>query len=113
MRNIQTTRKHFIKNIYTTVVKLGQVIAKIILLENKLTLSNDALVINNTICASYPEEKVNSIMICVCLPCLLYGPVSRAHSGSDGKKCELVNPLLVGLQHHMDVGGPLQVLDRR
>ncbi|XP_043993164.1 uncharacterized protein tacc2 isoform X2 [Gambusia affinis] len=39
--------------------------------------------------------------------------LGRAHSGSDGKKCELVNPLLVGLQHHMDVGGPLQVLDRR
>ncbi|XP_027862069.1 uncharacterized protein tacc2 isoform X4 [Xiphophorus couchianus] len=36
-----------------------------------------------------------------------------AHSSSDGRKCEQVNPLLVGLQHHMNVGGPLQVLDRR
>lgn len=99
---------HFIKNIYTTKAKLGQVIAKILLLENKITLSNDALVINNTICASYPEVKVNSIMICVCLHVCFYGPVSRAHSSSDGRKCEQVNP-----QHHMNVGGPLQVLDRR
>ncbi|XP_054885360.1 uncharacterized protein tacc2 isoform X3 [Poeciliopsis prolifica] len=36
-----------------------------------------------------------------------------AHSSSDGRKCEQVNPLLVGLQHHIDVSGPLQVLDRR
>ncbi|XP_017164440.1 uncharacterized protein tacc2 isoform X9 [Poecilia reticulata] len=36
-----------------------------------------------------------------------------AHSCSDGRKCEQVNPLLVDLQHHMDVGGPLLVLDGR
>ncbi|XP_014907179.1 uncharacterized protein LOC106959252 isoform X2 [Poecilia latipinna] len=36
-----------------------------------------------------------------------------APSCSDGRKCEQVNPLLVGLQHHMDLGGPLLVLDGR
>ncbi|XP_035984540.1 uncharacterized protein tacc2 isoform X5 [Fundulus heteroclitus] len=36
-----------------------------------------------------------------------------AHSSSDGRKCEQVNPLLVSLQHHADVGGPLLLLDRR
>ncbi|XP_038163003.1 uncharacterized protein tacc2 isoform X4 [Cyprinodon tularosa] len=36
-----------------------------------------------------------------------------AHSSSEGRKCEQVNPLLVGLQHNMDVGGSLLVLDGR
>ncbi|KAG7230001.1 hypothetical protein INR49_009721, partial [Caranx melampygus] len=36
-----------------------------------------------------------------------------AHTSSGERKSEQVNPLLVGLQHHMDVGRPLVVLETR
>ncbi|XP_071337323.1 transforming acidic coiled-coil-containing protein 2 isoform X3 [Trachinotus anak] len=36
-----------------------------------------------------------------------------AQTSSGERKCEQVNPLLAGLQHHMEVSGPLVVLDTR
>ncbi|XP_075333078.1 uncharacterized protein tacc2 [Odontesthes bonariensis] len=39
--------------------------------------------------------------------------LGRAHTGSGKEKCELVNPLLVGLQHHKEVSGPHVVVNTR
>ncbi|XP_072247317.1 uncharacterized protein tacc2 [Leuresthes tenuis] len=36
-----------------------------------------------------------------------------AHTGSGKEKCEQVNPLLVGLQHHMEISGPHVVVNTR
>ncbi|XP_069001077.1 microtubule-associated protein futsch [Embiotoca jacksoni] len=39
--------------------------------------------------------------------------LGRTQTSSGERKCEQVNPLLAGLQHHTEVSGPLLVLDTR
>lgn len=54
------------------------------------------------------KVEANLILICCMCECMC-----RIQTSSGERKCEQVNPLLVGLQHHMEVSQPLVVLDTR
>lgn len=51
------------------------------------------------------------LICCLCECVWLF--VSRAQTSSGEQECEQVNTLLVGLQHHMEVGRPPVVVDTR
>lgn len=72
------------------------------------------------ICTDYsPKVKGNVILICcmcecVCTwLCVCLCVLSRTQTSSGERKCEQVNPLLAGLQHHMEISRPLVSLDTR
>lgn len=80
------------------------------------------MAVRENICLNYLfKVKVNLIStccmcecVCTCLcMCVVCVCDSRAQNSSGDRKCEQVNPLLAGLERHMEVSRPVVVLDAR
>lgn len=80
------------------------------------------MAVREQICLNYSVKvRVNLIlMCCMCecvyvsvYVCVVYVCDSKTQSSSGDRKCEQVNPLLVGLHHHMEGSQPPVVQDTR
>lgn len=72
------------------------------------------MALSEKIYLSYSAKVRANLILSYCVSdCVYLWVCVRAQSSSGGRKCEQGNPLLAGLQHHMEVSQPLVFLEAR